>query len=122
MKIRTDFVTNSSSSSFIVAKKHKLSQNDEHVIAQWAIDQMLGNECIVAADAEDRDTKIEDLGHEFYYNDSNPLTDENTDGYDVYANSSVDFDYISMNEVFSDFFDMIKTLDGFKVIEDDIHY
>ena len=121
MKIRTDFVTNSSSSSFIVAKKHKLSQKDEHVIAQWAIEQMLGNHCSVAADAEDRDRKIEDLSHKFYWTDANPLTNENTDGYDVYADESVDFDYTNMGEILMDFFDMLKKLDGVKVIDDHIH-
>lgn len=42
MKVRTDFVTNSSSSSFILARKAELSEKQKEAIVEFVVERMLG--------------------------------------------------------------------------------
>ena len=43
MKIRTDFVTNSSSSSFIIAQKGEITKEQKEAIADYMLNLILGN-------------------------------------------------------------------------------
>ena len=54
MKIRTDYVTNSSSSSFILARKGELTELQKNVILKFIEDEMLGKK-ILSHDSSEED-------------------------------------------------------------------
>lgn len=54
MKIRTDYVTNSSSSSFIMARKEELSETARNIIVDFVTDQMLGKKLLTPDSSEEQ--------------------------------------------------------------------
>ena len=56
MKIRTDFVTNSSSASFVLARKGELTEKQKAAIVSFVENRMLG-ERLLSADASEEEVQ-----------------------------------------------------------------
>lgn len=58
MKVRMDFVTNSSSSSFIIARKEELSEQLKELIVEFVMENMMGKKMLEPNSTEEQIQKL----------------------------------------------------------------
>lgn len=79
MKLRTSFVTNSSSSSYIIARKNELSEEQKKAIIEYVENAMLGNSKGISTKEE-----LDEFFKEEYYEDVNDEDFEDSYNYEKY--------------------------------------
>jgi len=65
MKIRMDFVTNSSSSSFVLARTSELNERQKGEILKYVVDEFLGKSVLTPESSEEEIEKVFDENWEF---------------------------------------------------------
>lgn len=125
MKIRTDFVSNSSSSSFILARKGKLSDKQKNAIIHYIEEEMLGRPLPPVKDGEEKDDYCDRI--ECWTScDMEELRKAQKEGMTLYG-GTIDFECCDYHysEIFQKIWDIIEEEDdgsNFRQIDTDLSY
>lgn len=124
MKLRMDFVTNSSSSSFILARNEQLNEKQKKKILEYVEKTFLGEKILTPKNSEEEIQKVID---DYYFNDEEESAIRHAlqAGKTVYSDS-VYFDesIYDVSSFFEDIWEIMSENDNgdFEAIDDDLSY
>lgn len=111
MKVRTDFITNSSSSSFIVARKNELSDKQKAAIIQFVEENFLGEKILSPESSEEEITTV--IEHESLEYDEKSIRKALKQGQSIYLGYvAYDDGEYRMSDLFQDFWKAFSKADN----------
>ena len=126
MKIRIDFVTNSSSSSFVLARKSRLSDRQKKALIEFIEGKFLGEEVLSPESSEEEIQKVFEEDWEFEDEDrQKEVRDALAAGKSIYSG---DVDFECGDEYYAEIFESVwrimeENSDGdFIAIDGDLSY
>lgn len=122
MKFRTDFVTNSSSSSFIVAKKDGFSEVQVSEILKY-VEEIMGDKVLTPQSTEEEIDKYFEDGC-FSTEEEKRIRKALSEGKNIYV-GNIDFEMceIAYGEVYQNLWEKLgKDKNNFEEIDTDINY
>lgn len=126
MKARMDFVTNSSSSSFILARKPGMSEKQKEAVIQFVEKELLGKEILTPESTEEEIQEVFEEEEWGYFNEDRQkeIREALKSGKSIYSgwvSFEGDYDYAEMLEKVWKL--MEENSDGdFIAIDDDLSY
>ena len=111
MKVRTDFITNSSSSSFIVARKNELSDKQKAAIIQFVEENFLGEKILSPESSEKEITTV--IENESLEYDEKSIRKALKQGQSIYLGYvAYDDGEYRMSDLFQDFWKAFSKADN----------
>jgi len=117
-----DFVTNSSSSSFIVARQGELNEKQKEAIVKFVEEKMLGKK-VLGPESGEKD--IQDFFEDNYVVDEDGIREALKEGKDIYSGTlDLETAEVYYTRLFQDLWAVLdQTGDGnFVAIDDDLSY
>ena len=111
MKVRTDFITNSSSSSFIVARKNELSDKQKAAIIKFVEENFFGEKILSPESTEEEITKV--IENESLKYDEKSIRKALKQGQSIYMGYvAYDDGEYRMSDLFQDFWKAFSKADN----------